>query len=260
MLKKNVALITGASGGLGAEFARIHAKEGGDLILIARNKQRLESLKLGLEDNHDVNVKIIVKDLTTKNASKEVFELLMKEGVKVDILINNAGFGGHGEFSERKIEDEKEMIQLNITVLTEMSHYFVNHMILNGGGKILNVSSTASFLPGPLQAVYYATKAYVTSFSQALSEELKDKNITVTALCPGPVETGFAEAGSLNGVKAFESAKEPYPVAKIGYSGMMKGKLIVFNEKKLNLMLNWIVPLLPRKLVLKMSRESMEKK
>ncbi len=259
MRKKNVAVITGASGGLGAEFARVHAKEGGDLVLIARDYQKLESLRLGLEDYHDISVTLIVKDLTEPNAAKEVFEDIMNKKIKVDILINNAGFGGHGKFNERDLETEKNMIQLNISALTEMTHYFANHMIKNGGGKILNVSSTASLLPGPLQAVYYATKAYVTSFSQALAEELKDKNITVTTFCPGAVATGFVKTGKLKGVKLFDNAKPSYPVAVLGYKGMMEGKLLVFNEKKLSFLLNWIIPLLPRWVVLKISRRLMEK-
>lgn len=259
MLKKNVALITGASSGMGAEFARIHAHHGGDLVLVARNKQKLESLKIGLEDHHDINVMIIEKDLTDPDAVSFIYNEVMRMGVKVDILINNAGFGGHGKFNERKLKTEKKMVDLNIKVLTEMTHYFANHMLENGGGKILNVSSTASLLPGPLQAVYYASKAYVTSFSQALAEEMKDDNITVTALCPGAVDTGFVQRGRLKGIKIFENAKPAYKVAEIGYKGMLKGKLVVFNEPKLSFALTWVTPLLPRWLVLKISRRLMEK-
>lgn len=259
MLKKNLAVITGASGGLGAEFARIHAKKGGDLVLISRDKERLESLKIGLESKNDINIKIIVKDLTDENAVEEVFQEILDLKVKVDILINNAGFGGHGKFNERSIIEEKRMINLNVIALTELTHCISNYMIKTGGGKILNVSSTASFIPGPLNAVYFATKSYVTSFSLALAEELKDHNISVTTLCPGAMETNFIKTGNFNGVKAFDNPKPSYPVAKQGYDSMLKGKLLVFNELKLQLLLNWIIPLLPRWAVLKISRIKMQK-
>ncbi len=151
------------------------------------------------------------------------------------------------------------MIQLNITALTELTHLYLQGMVARRRGKVLNVSSTASFMPGPLQAVYYASKAYVTSFSQAVAEEVREFGITVTALCPGAVDTGFMEAGNLQGVKTLENAKSAQSVAECGYLAMEKGELVAFNEGKLKFALEWVTPLLPRKTILKMSRAAMEK-
>ncbi len=152
------------------------------------------------------------------------------------------------------------MMQLNMITLSSLTHYYLSGMVERKRGKVLNISSTASFLPGPLQAVYYATKAYVTSFSQAVAEEVAEYNVTVTALCPGPVATGFIEAANLEGVEVFDKAKTPESVALCGYKAMERGQLIAFNELALGFMLNWIVPFLPRKIVLKISRKTMEKK
>jgi short-subunit dehydrogenase len=146
-----------------------------------------------------------------------------------------------------------------MNALVELTHYFTQGMIRRKQGKILNVSSTASFIPGPLQAVYYATKAFVTSFSQAISQELAEHNITVTALCPGPVATEFASAGDLDGVEVFKNARSARSVAECGYNAMHRGDLLAFNEAGLKFLLNWVIPFLPRKLVLKLSRQSMEK-
>ena len=151
------------------------------------------------------------------------------------------------------------MIQLNITALCRMTHLFGRDMVARKNGRILNVASTAGLLPGPLQAVYYATKAFVVSFSQALAEELSDSNIPVTALCPGPVRTEFSDRAGLEGVAAFKNAARSIDVARVGYRAMLKGELIAFNDWKLGFMLNWLVPMLPRRTVLRMSRKTMEK-
>lgn len=151
------------------------------------------------------------------------------------------------------------MLQVNITALTELTHFYLKGMVERRRGKILNVSSTASFLPGPLQAVYYATKAYVTSFSQAIAEEVAEFGVTATALCPGAVATGFVNAGDLQGVDAWKNAKSAQSVAEYGYKAMEKGELVEFNEGKLKFALEWIIPLLPRKMLLKASRKAMEK-
>ena len=179
--------------------------------------------------------------------------------IQIEALINNAGFGGHGKFHERQWARDEAMIQLNIKALSELTHLFLQGMVARKRGRILNVASTAAFLPGPLQAVYYATKAFVLSFSQAIAEELRDENITVTALCPGPVATEFTTVGDLEGVDTFKNAASPTSVAKVGYDAMIKGKLVVINDWKLSLMLNWIVPFVPRGTLLKMSRRAMEK-
>ena len=257
---KLTALITGASNGIGLELARIHAKRGGDLVLVARSQDKLNQLADELRAQyHDIHITVIAQDLTMPQAAQSIFAQTEQLGIQVDILINNAGFGGHGRFFERELAKEQQMIQLNITTLTELTHLYLQGMVARRSGKILNVSSTASFMPGPLQAVYYATKAYVTSFSQAVAEEVREFGITVTALCPGAVATGFVDAGGLQDVGAWKNAKSAQSVAEYGYQAMEKGELVAFNEGKLKFALEWVIPLLPRKTVLKMSRMAMEK-
>lgn len=255
----NTALITGASSGIGTEFARIHAARGGNLVLVARSAAKLETLKSELESAHGISVTIICEDLSQAGAARKVFAATQAAGIQVDVLINNAGFGGHGKFHERELASDEAMMQLNMATLTSLTHLYLQSMVKRKAGKILNVASTAGFLPGPLQAVYYATKAYVLSFSQAIAEELSGTGVTVTALCPGAVNTGFVAAGDLEGVAIFDKAASAESVARFGYDAMEQGKLVVINEPALNFMLNWITPLLPRRLLLKMSRKSMEK-
>jgi len=257
---KQTALITGASNGIGLELARIHAKHGGDLVLVARSQDKLNQLADELRAQyHDIQITVIAQDLAMPHAAQSVFAQTEQLGIQVDILINNAGFGGHGRFFERELAKEQQMIQLNITTLTELTHLYLQGMVARRSGKILNVSSTASFMPGPLQAVYYATKAYVTSFSQAVAEEVREFGISVTALCPGTVATDFVAAGNLQGVDAWKNAKSAQSVAECGYQAMLDGELVAFNEGKLKFAAEWVVPLLPRKTMLKMSRSAMEK-
>lgn len=260
MTKKiSTALITGASSGIGFELARIHANKGGNLVLVARSQNKLEALKKELEEKHKIKVTVIISDLSQPNAAENIFKQTEAEGIVIDTLINNAGFGGHGLFHERDFASDNDMIQVNIVALTQLTHLYLKGMVARNEGRILNVSSTASFIPGPLQAVYYATKAFVTSFSQAIAQEVENHNVNVTALCPGAVDTGFVKAGDLEGVEVFDKAKSAASVAKCGYSAMEKGQLVSFNEGGLKFLLNWIVPLLPRKSVLKISRQAMEK-
>lgn len=254
-----VALITGASSGIGKELARLHASRGGDLVIVARREQALQELKTELESAHPVSVEWIAMDLAQPGAARKLYDEVRSRGIEVEILMNNAGFGGHGKFHQRELEKDSSMIQLNIVALTELTHHFLKEMVERQSGRILNTASTAGFLPGPLQAVYYATKAFVVSFSQAIAEELRDDNVSVTALCPGPVKTEFVETGDLEGIEAFEKAPGPASVAKVGYDAMMQGKLIAVNDWKLKFLLFWVVPLLPRKTVLKLSRKTMEK-
>ena len=258
---KNVALITGASSGIGKELAKIHAANGGDLVLVARREKELTELKNSLESEYKVSIVIIPKDLSDTNTPAEIFTETEKLGIQVEYLINNAGFGGHGFFHEREMEKDLAMVNVNITSLMLLTRLYLPGMIERKKGKILNVSSTASFLPGPLQAVYYASKAFVTSFSQALAEELKATGITVTALCPGPVATEFFDTANMHGVKMLKTQKAmtPAKTAAIGYRDMMKGKLLSFDYGLLNFSLNWMVPLLPRRWVLKVSRMTMKK-
>ena len=257
---KQTALITGASNGIGLELARIHAKRGGNLVLVARSQDKLNQLADELRAQyHDIQITVIAQDLAMPHAAQSVFAQTEQLGIQVDILINNAGFGGHGRFFERELTKEQQMIQLNITTLTKLTHLYLQGMVARRSGKILNVSSTASFMPGPLQAVYYATKAYVTSFSQAVAEEVREFGISVTALCPGAVATDFVAAGDLQGVAAWKNAKSAQSVAECGYQAMLDGELVAFNEGKLKFTLEWVIPLLPRKTMLKISRSAMEK-
>ncbi|MES9853399.1 MAG: SDR family oxidoreductase [Candidatus Thiodiazotropha sp. L084R] len=259
MTHTNTALITGASSGIGKSLARIHAMKGGDLVLVARSRNKLETLKSELESEHGVRVTVIVEDLSKPDSAQSIFNRTEELGIIVDTLINNAGFGGHGLFHERDLKADQAMMQVNMISLTNLTHLYLKGMVSRQYGRILNVSSTASFMPGPLQAVYYATKAYVTSFTQAIAEEVAAYNVTATALCPGAVDTGFVKAGDLEGIDVWKNAKTPESVAECGYQAMEKGQLVKINEKSLDLMLNWIVPLLPRKMVLKISRQAMEK-
>jgi len=243
---KKIALITGASSGIGKELARIHASKNGDLILVARRSEELEILKKELEEKHAIKVWIFVKDLTSKNAAKEVYEFTKSNQLEVDYLFNNAGFGGHGFFVDRPIAKDLEMIDLNVIALVELSHLFLQDMKIRKAGKILNTASTAGFLPGPLQATYFATKAFVVSFSEALAYELKPHNISVTALCPGPVKTEFEKTAGMTGGNLFEKAASAKSTAEKGYRAMEKGKVICISDPILNVLLRYILPFLPK--------------
>lgn len=256
---KEVALITGASTGIGKELALIHAKNGGDLVIVARNKKKLESLKKHIESEYKVRVMIITKDLSDLNAPSEIFAELKKVETNVDYLINNAGYGGLGKFHERPWEQDLNMINLNITALTALTRLFLPDFVKRNKGRVLNVSSTASLLPGPMQAVYYATKAYVTSFSNAIAEELHNTNVTVTALLPGATESEFGRISGMDKTEMFQKPASAYDVALDGYNGMMKGKLNVitgigFAQK----MMLKMVPFTPKKMLLKQVRQMQE--
>jgi short-subunit dehydrogenase len=255
-----LALITGASSGIGAEFARLHARKGGDLVLVARREEALNALKQELEKAHGISATVLVADLAAPGAAQKIFAATEEAGLQIDILINNAGFGGHGKFHERDLASDQAMMQVNMNALVDLTHLYLQGMVSRNSGKILQVASTAGMIPGPLQAVYYATKAFVISFSQAIAEELSGTGVTSTALCPGAVDTGFVAAGDLEGAALFEkSAASAVSVAECGYEAMLKGDLVKINEPALNFGLNWVIPLLPRKLVLKLSRKTMEK-
>ncbi|MEM1076165.1 MAG: SDR family oxidoreductase [Pseudomonadota bacterium] len=247
------ALITGASSGIGAEFARYHAAKSGDLVIVARRKAPLEALKQELEAAHNVTVTVLDMDVGTPAQATKLFKAVRAQGIDVDILINNAGFGGHGAFLDRDLARDQAMIDLNISALVTLTHLFGTLMKARGHGKMLHVSSTASFTPGPNQAVYFATKAFVTSFSQAIDEEMRPHGITSTALCPGLVNTEFVASADLAGTGlANRKGATPASVAKCGYDAMTRGDLVAINEPGLSFLLNWITPLLPRRRVLKM--------
>ncbi len=255
----NVALITGASSGIGAELAHIHAERGGDLVIIARREDALNKLKTTLEDKHKVEVMVIAKDLSHVDAAQDIYNEIQQAGIDVQYLINNAGFGGRGKFHERNWDTDLTMIHLNVIAPTALTRHFLPDFVARNGGKILNVSSTASLVPGPLQAVYYATKAYVTSFSNAIAEELHDTNITVTALLPGATATEFASTASMDNTDLFDSAASARSVAATGYEAMLAGKLnVIAGMGFMQRGVMALAPLLPKKVILKQVRQMQE--
>ncbi|MEM5477296.1 SDR family oxidoreductase [Pacificibacter sp. AS14] len=256
----NTALITGASSGIGKEFARYHAALGGDLILTARREAELDALKVELEAAHDITAHVFALDLGAAGGAEALIKAVGDAGLKVDILINNAGFGGHGIHIERDMSAEQAMIDLNISALVTLTHAFGGQMAVQGGGKILNVGSTAGFIPGPQQAVYFATKAFVNSFSQAIDQELNARGVTCTVLAPGYVETEFAQTANLQGTEMVKGGgATAASVAKHGYDAMLAGKLVTINDPKMSFLLNWLTPLLPRRMVLKMTNKTQSK-
>ncbi len=257
---KNTALITGASNGIGLELSKIHASNGGDLVLVARNKNKLDELKIELENNFKVQVYCIGKDLSNLTAAQELYAETSKENIQVEYLINNAGFGDFGMFSTTDWNKELQMINLNITSLTAITKLYLQDMIKRKAGKIMNVASTAAFQPGPSMAVYCATKAYVLSFTEAISNEVRDQGITVTALCPGATESGFQEAAAMAESKLVKGKKMPssQAVAAYGYTAMMKGTTVAIHGMMNYIMAN-SVRFAPRALVLKISRSFIDK-
>lgn len=249
------ALITGASGGIGMELARIHASKGDNLVLVARSKDKLDALKSELEKQFGISVYNIGKDLTEMNAAKAIFDELTVQKIRVNYLINNAGFGDFGLFADSIWEKQSEMINLNVLVLTHLTRLFLPDMIKNKFGKILNIASTAAFQPGATMSVYFATKAFVLSFSEAIANELKGTGVTVTVLCPGPTESGFQAAADLKNSNLFKgnqiaSSKQ---VAEFGYNMMMKGKIVVIHGF-MNKLLAFSVRLAPRNIITSVTR------
>jgi short-subunit dehydrogenase len=258
---KKTALITGASSGIGEQLARIHAEKGGDLIVVARSRDALDELKRDLEETFNVTVLVIEKDLSEDTAAAEVYEEVQAAGLKVDYLMNNAGFGGLGDFHKRELDQDVSMIRLNIIALTSLTHYFLQDFVKSNAGKILNVSSTASLVPGPGQAVYYATKAFVTSFDNAIAEELRDTNITVTNLMPGATETKFGKKSGMDKTALFKNTANARSVVEDGYNGMLKGELDVISGLSfVQKCTMYIAPLLPKRILLKQIRKMQEVK
>jgi uncharacterized protein len=221
--RKRTALITGASSGIGFEFTKLFARDGFDLVLVARDQSRLAKIAYEWSRSFDVTVTVIPKDLSQSTAAQEVYREVQNEGIEVDVLVNNAGFNVYGPFAASDSQRELEMAQVNMIVLTQLTKLFLPAMLQRNSGKILNVASTAAFTPGPYSAVYCASKAYVLSFSEALAEELRGTGISVTTLCPGPTRTQFAERADMTETKIFQgrlaSARE---VAEAGYNALMQ--------------------------------------
>ena len=245
------ALVTGASSGIGLELARLLAADRYRLVLVARNRAALQQIGEELQARHGIAVRISPKDLAHPSSPAELHRELREVGIAVDVLVNNAGFGGSGPFLQTDWQHEAEMIQVNIVALTHLTKLFLPQIHAHQG-KVLNVGSVAAFLPGPYTAIYYASKAYVLHFSEALAEELSGSGVTVTCLSPGPVETGFQKRAHSGGSSRANAPlyMDVQEVARAGYEGMKLGKRIVIPGWK-NRALTEVLRLVPRNTVTK---------
>jgi uncharacterized protein len=221
------ALITGASSGIGEELTRLFARDGYDLVLVARGKSQLEALAAQLRQQHGVSVTVLAKDLAQPAAAQAIYDELTRAGTTVDVLVNDAGYATYGSFTEIPAETELAMLQVNMAALTHLCKLFLPPMVRRGSGRVLNVASTAAFQPGPLMAAYYASKAYVLSLSEALANELRGTGVTVTALCPGPTRSGFQSRAKMEDSKLVQgNIMAAAPVARAGYRAMQAGKTV----------------------------------
>ncbi len=240
-------LITGASSGMGAATAYVFARNGYNLILTARRMNKLEELKKDILTKYKVKVNIFSVDLSLPVGANELYNQVVSNKLKVDVLINNAGFGTFCEFKDSNIEREEQMLNLNILSLTKLTKLFVDKMIEQGGGNIVNIASTAAFQSVPYFATYAASKAYVLSFSEAIAYELKDDNIFVTAICPGATESEFATTAGFKGSGMFNNVPTSYNLAEFIYNSMQKKKVSSIHGLKNNF-LAFSLRLSPRKL------------
>jgi short-subunit dehydrogenase len=254
------ALITGASFGIGLELARIFAREGYNLVLVARTVDRLRQLASEVEKNHGTRSLILAVDLTEPGASAYVLDQTTRANLQIEVLVNNAGFGQYGKFAENDLEECLRQIQLNVTTLTHLTRLYLPAMIERKHGKVLNVASTAAFQPGPLMSVYFATKAYVLHFSEALANELKGTGVSVTCLCPGATTTEFHKRANATGMQLLRfGSMDANVVAEDGYRALMAGKPVVISGFK-NWLLAQSVRLSPRRLVTAIARKTQEAK
>jgi short-subunit dehydrogenase len=261
---RKTALITGASFGIGLEFARIFAREGYSLVLVARSTDKLRQLASELEKTHATRSLILATDLTEPGASAYVLDQTTRADIPVDVLVNNAGFGQYGMFAENDLEECLRQIQLNVTALTQLTRLYLPHMLERAKtgrkrGGILNVASTAAFQPGPLMAVYFATKAYVLHLSEALANEVRGTGVTVTCLCPGPTTTEFQKRAKIEGIRlARFGTMDARTVAEDGYRGLMAGKPVVISGLR-----NWLlaesIRFAPRRLATAIARTIQER-
>jgi short-subunit dehydrogenase len=259
-VRRNTALVTGASGGIGREFARVLAEHGYNVVLVARRIERLEELGRELEQRYRVSAISIQADLAEPNAAKEIYSELRRKEIEVEVLVNNAGFNVYGPFVETDSGDEMRMIQVNLVGLVALTKLFVRDMVRRGSGRILNLGSTGSFAPAPFDSLYAASKAFVLSFSEAVAEELKGTGVSVTVLCPGPTRTEFAAAAGMSDTKIFSgrlmSAEE---VVSIGYSALMRGQTTVIAGLA-NKIQVWSMRFAPRALVARIAKGLMSRR
>jgi short-subunit dehydrogenase len=243
------ALITGASAGLGRDFARLFAADGHDVVLVARRRDKLDELAAELERDAGVTAHVLPADLTDRTAPVEIHDHLQANGVAIEFLVNNAGFGSTGRFAELDAQRELDMIAVNITALTHLTRLLLPSMIERGHGRILNVGSTAGFQAGPYMATYYATKAYVNHFSEALAHELAGTGVTVTVSCPGATATEFAGIAGNDKSQLFAAAvARSEDVARAAYQAMMKGKRMIVHGAR-NRILVQALRVAPRRMV-----------
>lgn len=247
---KETVLITGASGGIGEALAHRFARGGYNLVLVARTEAKLQALAGELSTRYGVRAYALAADLVDPAAPTQLAARLGELGLSVDILVNNAGFGGYGPFAEQDRTEILRLLQVNITALTHLTHVLLPGMLLRKRGRILNVASTAAFMPGPLMAVYYASKAFVLSFSEALHEEVRGQGVTVTALCPGPTETGFQSRAQMEQSRLIRgrTMMSAEAVAEAGFSGLLAGRPLVV-PGLMNRIQSFLPRLLPRGVV-----------
>lgn len=250
------ALITGSSVGIGAALAEVFAAHRHDLILVARRRDKLQARAAEIEQKFRVKVAWFSEDLADAGGPKRLFDAVTAEGFDVEHLVNNAGVGLYGKFSETDLDAELRMIQLNATSVVELTKRFLPGMIQRGRGRVLNVASTAAFVPGPWMSIYYATKAFVLSFSEAINYELTAKGITITTLCPGPTESEFKVRAGSQRSRLFEAfVMDAETVARVGYEGMMAGKAVVIPGLR-NRLIPVAARLIPRSMMAKMSHKA----
>ena len=255
-MAKTRALITGGSVGIGAALAEVFAGHGHDLILVSRTREKLEARGRAIHDRSGVDVVCLAEDLTDPDGARRLHEAVMSRGLHVDYLVNNAGVGVYGKFATTNLDAELKMIQLNVTSVVDLTKRFLQHMIERRSGRILNVASTAAFVPGPWMSVYYATKAFLLSFSQAIDYELKANGITVTTLCPGPTESEFKVRAGSQRSRLFEAFVMDAPrVARVGYDAMMKGKAVAIPGLR-NKLIPVAARLGPRSLIAELSHRA----
>ncbi len=253
------ALITGASGGIGYELALLLARDGFDCILVARSRDKLDELAARLESEFRVKTLVVARDLSKPTAVDEIYEEVSAASMSIDVLVNNAGFPVYGRFVDTDWRAELDMLQVNVVALTALTKLFVRGMVERRNGRILNLASTAAFVPGPLMAVYYASKAYVLSFSQALANELQGTGVTVTALAPGPTRTGFQKRGVMEDSRLVQGQiADAKSVAAAGYRGMMRGKTIVIPGFS-NKLIPWVARVSPRGTVTRVVRRMQDR-